>query len=131
MDWDGFLRLQTNRIESVEVTKQILNGNREQQIVETSSSVKYIIKEISEVTGEGVSIQLRPQVEETEKEIVETPKEKPVSFLDKELPIKSITDFTVMKKYIKTKPVILEFKETDKNGKTISKEVLEVNEYQM
>jgi hypothetical protein len=124
MDIDGFYRLQTNRIESAEVTKQILDGSKGPG-KGTISTVKYIIKDISEVTPDGVSIQFKSQDEEIQKEQEKAEKQ------SEEPQKKSITDFTVMKKYIKSKPVIIEFQEKNKYGQTINKEVLEVNEYKM
>lgn len=122
-DIDGIFRLQTKRIESIEVTKQILSSNRgKEPSNKVLSDVKFTIKDFSEIKGVSVNVDyMQPAQSSSAKNETAAKGEE----------IKKITDFAVMKKYLKTEPVLVEIEEQDASGKTVSKKTIKIDEYQV
>lgn len=136
---DGLYRLQTVRVESSDITHQIIDDSTQRDI-KTEPSAQYIVDNIEEkdnrifiVVHKNENSSSEHFTEEDEMTAVLAKPELPeLTLLNHEnTVIKSIDDFLVMKKYIKNpkkKNIEITYDETDATGNILNSKTIKIDE---
>lgn len=149
---DGIFRLQTMRMESLEVTQQIMKPNTKRAALQSTDNVEIAIAGMTQNDDGGISFQLEMQYNDNYDEDSdeddssaddatdnrqEIGREMPdVSMgesLDNNDSIKNIDNFTVMKRYIQSNQkignILIEMKEVDKDGNVTISKLIKADEF--